>query len=389
MRTNICCHPQRSVGLLLAVLLSASGAGWSGARAAEPAAPMNRITSQDWGRTADGQPVSLVTLSNRHGMVAKITSYGAIVTELHVPGRQGQVTNVVLGFDNLERYLQGHPAFGATIGRVANRIAGARFTLDGKEYPLAANIGPHHIHGGRVGFHQRVWQTRPLPPQADRAAVEFSYLSVDGEEGYPGNLTVKVTFTLTDDNELRIDYEAETDQPTPVNLTNHSYFNLAGHGDVLGHQLEIAADHYTPSDRALIPTGEIAPVAGTPLDFTTPRTIGSRIDQLRPHPNGYDHNYVLNSGGGELAFAARAVEPVSGRVLEAWTTEPGVQLFTANGFDGRIVGTGGVVYPRHAGFCLETQHFPDAINQPQFPSVVLRPGTTFRSATAFRFSVQP
>jgi len=389
MRTNICCHPQRSVGLLLAVLLSASGAGWSGARAAEPAAPMNRITSQDWGRTADGQPVSLVTLSNRHGMVAKITSYGAIVTELHVPGRQGQVTNVVLGFDNLERYLQGHPAFGATIGRVANRIAGARFTLDGKEYPLAANIGPHHIHGGRVGFHQRVWQTRPLPPQADRAAVEFSYLSVDGEEGYPGNLTVKVTFTLTDDNELRIDYEAETDQPTPVNLTNHSYFNLAGHGDVLGHQLEIAADHYTPSDRALIPTGEIAPVAGTPLDFTTPRTIGSRIDQLRPHPNGYDHNYVLNSGGGELAFAARAVEPVSGRVLEAWTTEPGVQLFTANGFDGRIVGTGGVVYPRHAGFCLETQHFPDAINQPQFPSVVLRPGTTFRSATVFRFSVQP
>ena len=389
MRTNICCHPQRSVGLLLAVLLSASGAGWSGARAAEPAAPMNRITSQDWGRTADGQPVSLVTLSNRHGMVAKITSYGAIVTELHVPGRQGQVTNVVLGFDNLERYLQGHPAFGATIGRVANRIAGARFTLDGKEYPLAANIGPHHIHGGRVGFHQRVWQTRPLPPQADRAAVEFSYLSVDGEEGYPGNLTVKVTFTLTDDNELRIDYEAETDQPTPVNLTNHSYFNLAGHGDVLGHQLEIAADHYTPSDRALIPTGEIAPVAGTPLDFTTPRTIGSRIDQLRPHPNGYDHNYVLNSGGGALAFAARAVEPVSGRVLEAWTTEPGVQLFTANGFDGRIVGTGGVVYPRHAGFCLETQHFPDAINQPQFPSVVLRPGTTFRSATVFRFSVQP
>ena len=389
MRINICCHPQRSVGLLLAVLFSASGANWSGTRAAESAAPMNRITSQDWGRTADGKPVSLVTLSNRHGMVAKITSYGAIVTELHVPDRQGQVTNVVLGFDNLERYLQGHPAFGATIGRVANRIAGARFTLDGKEYPLAANIGPHHIHGGRVGFHQQVWQTRPLPPQADRAAVEFSYLSVDGEEGYPGNLAVKVTFTLTDDNELRIDYEAETDQPTPVNLTNHSYFNLAGHGDVLGHQLEIAANRYTPSDRALIPTGEIAPVAGTPLDFTTPRTIGSRIDELRPHPNGYDHNYVLNSGGGELAFAARAVEPVSGRVLEAWTTEPGVQLFTANGFDGRIVGTAGVVYPRHAGFCLETQHFPDAINQAQFPSVVLRPGTTFRSTTVFRFSVQP
>jgi aldose 1-epimerase len=389
MRTKTCHHPRTSVGLLHAVLLGALSAGWTGVRAAEPSSPMNRIISQDWGRTADGQPVSLVTLSNRHGMVVKITSYGAIITELHVPDRQGQVTNVVLGFDNLDRYLQGHPALGATIGRVANRIAGARFTLDGKEYPLAANIGPHHIHGGRVGFHQRAWQTRPLPPQADRAAVEFSYLSVDGEEGYPGNLEVKVTFTLTDDSELRIDYEAETDQPTPVNLTNHSYFNLAGHGDVLGHQLEIAADRYTPSDRALIPTGEIAPVAGTPLDFTTPKTIGARIDQLRPHPNGYDHNYVLNSGGGELAFAARAVEPDSGRVLEAWTTEPGVQLFTANGFDGRIVGTGGVVYPRHAGFCLETQHFPDAINQPQFPSVVLRPGTTFRSTTVFRFSVQP
>jgi len=387
MRTKMGCLRQTAVDLWIAVLLGILGGGAVGVRAAESPASMNRITTQDWGRTAEGQAVSLVTLSNRHGMVAKITSYGAIITELHVPDRQGQLTNVVLGFDNLDRYLQGHPAFGATIGRVANRIAGAKFTLDGRDYPLAANIGPHHIHGGRAGFHQRVWETRPLPPGADRSAVEFRYLSVDGEEGYPGNLQVRVTFTLTDDNELRIDYAAETDKATPVNLTNHSYFNLAGHGDVLGHLLEIAADRYTPSDRALIPTGEIAPVAGTPLDFTTPKTLGSRIDGLRPHPNGYDHNYVLNSGGGTLAFAARAMDPVSGRVLEAWTTEPGVQLFTANGLDGRIVGTGGVVYPRHAGFCLETQHFPDAINQPHFPPVVLRPGATFRSTTVFRFSV--
>jgi len=386
---NHCPSKSRSVGRSIAVFLGTLGVAWNGLQAAEPVASMNRITSQEWGRTAEGQSVSLVTLSNRLGMVVKITSYGAIITELHAPDRQGQLTNVVLGFDNLDRYLQGHPAFGATIGRVANRIAGAKFTLDGREYRLAANIGEHHIHGGRAGFHQRVWQTRLLPSGADRAAVEFSYLSVDGEEGYPGNLEVKVTFSLTDANELRIDYEAETDRATPVNLTNHSYFNLAGHGDVLGHVLEIAADRYTPSDRALIPTGEIAPVAGTPLDFTTPKTIASRIDQLRPHPNGYDHNYVLNSGGGALAFAARAVEPLSGRVLEAHTTEPGVQLFTANFFDGRMVGTGGVSYPQHAGFCLETQHFPDAINQPHFPSVVLRPGTTFRSTTLFRFSVQP
>jgi aldose 1-epimerase len=269
---------------------------------------------------------------------------------------------------------------------VANRIANARFTLDGVTYPLAANIGPHHIHGGRAGFHKRIWTTRLLPAEPSQVAVAFSYLSVDGEEGYPGNLQVQVTYTLTEGNELRIDYEGKTDKATPINLTNHSYFNLAGSGDVLDQILEIDADRYTLADDALIPTGEIAPVAGTPLDFRKPTTIGSRIDQLRPRPNGYDHNYVLNSTNGALAFAARAIDPASGRVMEAWTTEPGMQLYTANGFNGNITGTGGVVYPRHAGFCFETQHFPDSINQPSFPSVVLRPGQTFRSTTAFRFA---
>jgi aldose 1-epimerase len=370
-----------AVGCWIVVGPSLCSAAW----AAESEA-MKRIHQQDWGQTSAGQEVQLITLSNRQGMLAKITSYGAILTELHVPDRQGRTTNVVLGFDNLERYLQGHPAFGSTIGRVANRIANARFTLDGVTYELAANIGPHHIHGGRAGFHQRVWGVQLLPIEADQASVEFTYRSVDGEEGYPGNLEVKVTYTLTDGNELRIDYQATTDKATPVNLTNHSYFNLKGSGDVLDHILEIDADRYTLADEALIPTGEIASVAGTPLDFRQPTTIGARIDQLRPRPNGYDHNYVLNSTNGLLAFAARATHPETGRVMEAWTTEPGMQLYTANGFNGRLTGTGGVVYPRHAGFCFETQHFPDSINQPNFPSVVLRPGRTFRSSTAFRFS---
>lgn len=348
---------------------------------------MNRIQQQAWGQTADGQDVELYTLTNRQGMIAKITTYGAILTELHVPDRQGRLTNVVLGFDNLQRYLQGHPAFGSTIGRFANRIANASFELDGKTYKLAANLGRHHIHGGRSGFHQKVWQAQALPAGTDHAAVAFTYLSPDGEEGYPGNLKVKVTYTLTDSDELRIDYEASTDRATPINLTNHSYFNLAGSGDVLDHLLQIAAPSYTPADGDLIPTGEVAPVAGTPLDFTQPTAIGARIDQLRPQPNGYDHNYVLTGDAGRLAFAARARHPVNGRVLEAWTTEPGLQLYTANGFDGRITGTGGVVYPRHAGFCFETQHFPDSVHHPEFPSTILRPGQTFRSTTAFRFSV--
>jgi aldose 1-epimerase len=343
---------------------------------------------QDWGATADGKRVDLVTLTNRHGAVARITSYGAILTELRMPDRAGQLTNVVLGFDNLGQYLKGHPAFGATIGRFANRIAGARFTLDGKEYRLAANNGRNHIHGGPGGFDKRVWSVETVPARPGEQAVRFRYLSADGEEGYPGNLKVAVTYTLTDSNELHIDYEATTDKPTVINLTNHSYFNLAGSGDVLGHELVVEADQYTPANDELIPTGEFAAVKGTALDFTRPRLIGERIDQLKPRPGGYDHNYVLRSGGGTLTRAAVACDPVSGRVLEVLTTEPGVQLFTANGLDGRLVGVDGVAYVRHGGFCLETQHFPDSINQPQFPTVVLRPGQVFRSATVFRFLVR-
>jgi aldose 1-epimerase len=349
---------------------------------------MTSISEQDWGQTREGTPVTLYTLTNRNGVVVKITNFGAIITELHVPDRTGQRTNVVLGFDNLEQYLQGHPGFGAVIGRVANRIAKARFTLEGREYQLAANNGPNHIHGGLKSFDKVVWEGKSLPSQPNAAAVQFTYLSKDGEEGYPGNLSVAVIYTLTVDNELRIDYHATTDKTTILNLTNHSYFNLAGSGDVLGHELFINADHYTPSDAELIPTGEIASVKGTPLDFTQPATLGARIAQLKPSPGGYDHNYVLNHGGTSLALAARAFEPGSGRVLEVSTTEPGVQLYTGNFLDGRLTGVGGVTYGRHAGFCLETQHYPDSIHKPNFPSTVLRPGQTFQSTTVFKFSTR-
>ena len=349
---------------------------------------MVHVQQEEWGKTADGAVVHRFTLTNGQGVVAKITSFGAILTELHVPDRAGQPANVVLGFDNLDQYLKGHPAFGATIGRFANRIAKARFTIDGVEYKLAANNGPNHIHGGRKGFDKAVWQAKVLPSGNDRAAVEFSYLSEDGEEGYPGNLRVTVTYTLTDANELRIDYRAETDKATPVNLTNHSYFNLAGSGDVLDHELQLYADCYTPPDDESIPTGEIAGVQGTPLDFTKPEKIGTRIEQLKPRPGGYDHNYVINGEAGALRLAARAREPKSGRVMEVCTTEPGVQFYTGNWLDGRLRGTGGILYPRHGGFCLETQHYPDSVNRPQFPSPILRPGQTFRSTTVFRFSAE-
>jgi aldose 1-epimerase len=345
---------------------------------------MVRVQEQVWGKSRDGKTVRLFTLTNSQGMVAKITTYGAILTEIRVPGRAGQVRNVALGFDNLEQYLKGHPAFGATIGRFANRIGKARFTIDGKEYQVAANNGQNHIHGGRVGFDKAVWEARVLE---DAGAVEFSHLSPDGDEGYPGNLKVQVTFTLTEENELRLDYTATTDKPTPVNLTNHCYFNLAGEGDVLGHELTVFTDQYTVADKELIPTGEIASVKGTPLDFTTPHRIGERIDQLKPQPNGYDHNYVLNNQG-KLILAARAWEPKSGRQMDVMTTEPGVQLYTGNWLDGSLRGVDGVTYPQHGGFCLETQHYPDSINKPNFPSPLLRPGQTRRSTTVFRFSVR-
>ncbi len=334
-----------------------------------------RLEEREFGRLPDGATVKQFTLRNAKGMRVSVITFGAIITEIQAPDRNGVMTNVVLGAGSWDRYSKGFPGAAAVVGRVANRIARAQFTLDGIEYKLAANNGPNHLHGGPKGFAQVNWQAKPLPAGAHEAAVQLTYLSKDGEEGYPGNLTVKVTYTLTDDNELRVQYEAATDKATPVNLTNHAYFNLAGAGDVLGHELWLAADRYTPADDQLIPTGEIAPVKGTPLDFTSPTLVGTRIEQLKPKPNGYDHNFVIKGGGQSLVLAARASDPKSGRVMEVRTTEPGVQLYTGN-------------HLKYAGLCLETQHYPDSVHQPAFPSIILRPGQIFRSTTLFTFSTK-
>jgi aldose 1-epimerase len=341
-----------------------------------------KVEVSSFGKLPDGTPVQLFTLINSAGLIAKITDYGTIITELHVPDRAGNNGDVVLGFDNLAQYLKGHPCFGCTVGRVANRIAKGRFTLDGKNYTLAINNGPNHLHGGLKGFDKVLWTAAPQTG----AAVRFTYTSADGEEGYPGKLDVTVQITLTDKNELAIEYTAVGEKPTPVNLTNHSYFNLAGQGDVLNHELVIPADHFTPKDDTNIPTGEIKPVRGTPMDFTQPHAVGSRFNELKEKPTGYDHNFVLNGGGKSLSLAARVFEPKSGRVLEQFTTEPGVQLYTANYLDGSLTGKRGQVYRQHAGLCLETQHFPDSVNKPQFPSIILRPGQTYRQTTVHKFS---
>jgi aldose 1-epimerase len=340
----------------------------------------------DFGKTPDGAPVEQYVLSNGK-MTVKVITYGAIVTEIDVPDRNGKIADVVLGFDNLEGYLGGHPYFGAATGRVANRIAKAKFTLDGKEYKLAANNGPNTLHGGLKAFDKVVWKAADVSGPAG-PAVKMSYLSPDGEEGFPGNLSVDITYTVTPSNELRIDYKATTDRATPVNITNHSYFNLAGPaaGSILGHEMMLAADLYTPVDDTLIPTGETASVQGTPLDFTRPATLGSRIGDLKGEPGGYDHNYVLRGGGKELALTARVTEPVSGRVLEMFTTEPAVQFYTANFLDGTLKGKGGVIYKKQQAFCLEAQHYPDSVNQPKFPSTILRPGSTYTQTTVYKFS---
>src|SRR5437773_1519323 len=338
-------------------------------------------------KKAGGEPITEYTLVNRNGMKLKCINYGAIITQLHVPGKDGKTADVVLGFDKLEGYLKGHPYFGSNAGRCANRIAKGKFTLDGKEYTLATNNGPNHLHGGVKGFDKQVWKADPIESK-DGAALKFTHFSPDGDEGYPGNLTVTVVYTLTEKNELKIDYTATTDKATPVNLTNHSYFNLAESGDVLGHELMLAAKNFTPADDTLIPTGEIKSVKGTPLDFTKPTPIGAHIGEVMAFAKGYDHNFVLDSAGRRLALAARVHEPKTGRVMEVSTTEPGVQLYIGNHLDGKLTGVGGVVYKQHSGFCLETQHFPDSINHPNFPSVVLRPGQTFKSETVFRFSAK-
>jgi aldose 1-epimerase len=339
------------------------------------------VQKSSFGALPDGTPVDLYTLTNAQGVVAKVTNYGTVITELHVPDREGKLGDVVLGFDNLEQYLKGHPYFGCTVGRVANRIAGGKFTLGGRTFSLAVNNGPNHLHGGIKGFDKVVWAATP----GDGASVKFTHLSPDGDEGYPGNLQVAVTIALTDANELSLDYTAATDQNTPVNLTNHTYFNLAGKGDILGHELMISAAHYTPTNADSIPTGEVAPVRGTPMDFSAPRPIGSRIGELTNDPRGYDTNYVINRAGKGLALLARAYDPTSGRAMEAQTTQPGVQFYTGNFLDGTLTGKNGTAYQRHAGFCLETQHYPDSVNHPSFPSTILHPGQTYHHTTVYRF----
>jgi aldose 1-epimerase len=342
------------------------------------------INVESFGKTPDGQEVGLYTLANINGIRAKITNYGAILVSLEVPDRDGKPADITLGYDKIDGYLTRHPYFGSTVGRYANRIGGAKFKLKDVEYKLATNNGSNHLHGGIKGFDKVLWKLEDIKAESDKALLKLSYLSKDGEEGYPGNLACTVTYTLTKTNELKIDYEAETDKATIINLTNHSYWNLAGqgNGDILGHELMLNADKYTPVDEGLIPTGEIRSVKDSPMDFTQPMTIGSRIGQVE---GGYDHNYVLNSGGGRLALCAKVSEPTSGRIMEIHTTEPGVQFYTGNFLDGSITGKSGKVYKKHYGFCLETQHFPDSPNKPDFPSVVLNPGDKYTTTTVHKF----
>ena len=347
------------------------------------------IEKSPYGKTEDGTEVDLYVLTNAKGMKAKIITYGGIVTELWTPDRDGKMADVVLGHDNLKSYLAGHPYFGAITGRVANRIAKGKFTLDGKEYTLAVNNGPNALHGGKKGFDKVVWEAKTGSNKQEEPTLILTYASKDGEEGYPGTLTCTVTYALTKLNELRIDYSATTDKATPINLTNHSYFNLAGQGsgDILGHEIEIFADKYTPTDDTLIPTGKLEVVKGTPFDFTEPTAIGKRIGEIKSDPVGYDLNYVIRPGKG-LKQAALVTEPKTGRIMEVYTTEPGIQFYSGNFLDGKDKGKGGAVYKKHGGFCLEAQHFPDSANQKDFPSTILRPGKTYRRTTVYSFSAK-
>jgi aldose 1-epimerase len=341
-----------------------------------------------FGQMPDGTAIEAYTVHNSQGASAKFITYGATLTELHMKDKQGQLGDVVFGFDDLQGYLGNHPYFGATVGRYANRIAKGTFTLDGQTYHLPINNPPNSLHGGDQGFSRRVWKAEPVK-RPDGAGVRFTYLSKDGEEGYPGNLTVSVTYLLTDKNELKIDYEAQTDKDTVVNLTNHSYFNLSGSGtgDILKYVLYLNADKYTPVDSTLIPTGEIASVAGTSLDFRKPTAIGARIAEIKGI-GGYDHNFVLNGQMGTLRIAARVSDPDSGREMEVWTTEPGVQFYSSIGLNGSIKGKGGVAYQKYGAICLETQHYPDSPNHPNFPSTELKPGQHFHSETVYKFSAK-
>ncbi|MSR32386.1 MAG: galactose mutarotase [Gemmataceae bacterium] len=353
-----------------------------------PAFSADDVVRLPFGKTKDGQQVERFTLNNPNGMKVQVITFGATLQGIEVPDSKGQFADVVVGFDTLEGFLGEHPYFGGVIGRVCNRIGNAKFSLDGKEFPLAANNGINTLHGGKKGFDRQVWAAKSFTHRTSRGVI-FSRTSPDGEEGFPGNLKVNVTYTLDNDNGLRIDYNAVTDKATPVNLTNHAYFNLAGKGSILGHMLSLNAKSYTPTGDTLIPTGKLAPVQGTPLDFRKPTAVGARIKQIEAKPVGYDHNYALEeSCKGLKAPAAVLSDSSSGRVMQVFTTEPGIQFYSGNFLDGMVKGKKGAAYNQYDGLCLETQHFPDSINQPSFPSTVLKPGQTFTSTTLYRFSAE-
>ncbi len=354
---------------------------------------LGSTTKKSFGKTPGGQPVDLYVLTNKSGAEVSITNYGGAVVSLKMPDRNGKLADVVLGYDTVDGYVNDKAYFGALVGRYGNRIGHAQFVLDGKTYTLAKNNGDNSLHGGVKGFNKALWTAKLLPAK-DGQSLELSYLSKDGEEGFPGNLKANVIYTLTETNALRIEYSATTDKKTAVNLTSHGYFNLAGQGsgDILGHLLTIQADQFTPVDASLIPTGELRDVMDTPFDFRKPAAIGARIDQPDEQlklGGGYDHNFVLRMPMDHGEFlAARVLEPASGRVMEVWTTEPGVQFYTGNFLDGKTVGKGGVAYPKRSAFCLETQHFPDSPNQPKFPSTVLNAGARYHTITTYKFSVE-
>jgi len=350
------------------------------------------IEKQSFGSTAAGQAVELYTLVNSNGLRAKIMTYGAAMVSLEIPDRTGQMGDILLGYDNLDGYVKNSPYFNCIVGRYGNRIAKGKFTLDGKEYTLATNNGENHLHGGNRGFDKYLWQAEPFKND-NEVGLKLGMLSPDGDEGYPGNLLVNVVYALTNDNQLRIDYLAATDRATVCNLTNHNYYNLGrgANSDILGHILTLNADRFTPIDRGQIPTGRLEAVKSTPMDFTKPTPIGARInadDEQIKFGGGYDHNWVLNKKDSELSLAAKLYEPTGGRLMEIWTNEPGIQFYSGNFLDGAITGKGGVVYKRRWGLCLETQHWPDSPNKPDFPSGVLRPGRVYKTTTLHKFSTQ-
>jgi aldose 1-epimerase len=348
-----------------------------------------RLTKAPFGQTADGKVIELITLRNQRGIEVRLMTYGGIILSIKTPDRTGAIDDIALGYDTAAGYFKNSTYFGVLVGRYANRIAKAKFTLDGKTYTLPANNGVNSLHGGTIGWDQKVWASEEFQ-NAGGVGVALTLTSPDGDQGYPGEVKAKVTYTLTDDSRLIVDYDATTSAPTVINLTQHTYFNLAGAkaDNILGHELMINADKYTPVDDTLIPTGELAPVAGTPFDFKTSTVIGARIDQKNEQltrGKGYDHNWVLNRTGDGLSLAARAKDPLTGRTLEISTTEPGIQFYSGNFLDGTNIGKGGKAYPHRGGFCLETQHYPDSPNQPSFPSTVLRPGGRYTSQTVFTF----